>query len=270
MTHTTLDTPAAIPGAPPAGPVAPTQAQLDAFAAQGFLSWGPLLAPAELAELRDEYDRVFAEAERTGAYRNLSAGDRLDAEQRRAHPQQMLQIMQVCERSLTFRRLLHDPRILAIARAILGPNLMLFHDQALWKRAHTGGAVTWHQDNGYWRCAPANLISCWLTLDDAVRDNGAMQVVPGSHLAPLRHARSSETEALLEVPTPAPGSVTVVELPAGGCMVHHCQTLHYTAPNRTERQRRAFIIHFMTPGTRDRDGRVMRAGWEHPVLSMDM
>ena len=251
-------------------PVPPTQAQLDAFAAQGYLRWGPLLMPSEIEELRVEYDRVFAKAESSGAYRNLSAATHLDAAQARAHPQQMLQITQMCERSLPFRRLLYDERILAVVRAIMGPSVLLFHDQALYKRARTGGAVVWHQDNGYWRCAPANLVSCWLTLDDADRDNGAMQVVPGSHLAPQRHTTAAESDALLAVPDPAPESVVVVDVPAGGCMFHHCQTLHYTAPNRTERPRRAFAIHYMPPGTRDRDGRVMRASWAHPVLSLEL
>ncbi len=264
MTQTLLE-PAT---AAPAGPRAPTQEQLDAFAREGYLRWGPLLAPCEVAELRDEYDRLFAEAERAGSCRNLAADTRLAPELR--NERHMLQIMQMCERSLAFRRLLYDQRILATVRAIIGPSVMLFHDQALYKRSRTGGPVSWHQDNGYWRCAPANLLSCWIALDDATVENGAMQVVPGSHLAPLRHGTASESDQLLQVPTPAPASVAVVELPAGGCMFHHCQTLHYTAPNATERQRRAFIIHFMPPGTRDRDGQVMRASWAHPVLAMEM
>lgn len=245
-------------------PVQPSQEQLDTFARDGYLSWGPLLSPTETATLRAEYDRVFAEAEAAGTYRNLAAGSTAEAA-----PRQMLQIMQMCERSLPFRRLLYDQRILAVVQAFIGPAVMLFHDQALYKRAHAGGAVNWHQDNGYWRCAPANLVSCWLTLDDVDVANGAMQVVPGSHLAPLRHG-PAESEALLQVPTPPPESVRVVPLPAGGCMFHHCQTLHYTAPNDTPRPRRAFAIHYMAPGTRDRQGRTMRTGWEHPLVSLEM
>jgi ectoine hydroxylase-related dioxygenase (phytanoyl-CoA dioxygenase family) len=263
MTQTVLEATAA-----PAGPRPPTQDQLDAFARDGYLRWGPLLAPAEVEALRAEYDRVFAEAEAAGTCRNLSADTRVEPERR--NRQQMLQIIQMCERSLPFRRLLYDQRILAVVRAIIGPAVMLFHDQALYKRARTGGAVTWHQDNGYWRCAPANLLSCWIALDDATVDNGAMQVAPGSHLAPQRHGTASESDQLLEVATPAPEAIAAVELPAGGCMFHHCQTLHYTAPNLTDRARRAFIIHVMPPGTRDRDGQVMRASWAHPVLSLEM
>jgi ectoine hydroxylase-related dioxygenase (phytanoyl-CoA dioxygenase family) len=264
MTQTLLEPATSIP----AGPRAPTQDQLDAFARDGYLSWGPLLGQAEVETLRTEYDRVFAEAESAGSYRNLSADQRVEPAKRSSR--QMLQIVQVCERSLAFRRLLFDERVLAVVRAILGPNLMLFHDQALYKRARTGGAVSWHQDNGYWRCSPANLVSCWIALDDATVANGAMQVVPGSHLAPQRHGTAAETDQLLEVPAPPPERVAAVELPAGGCMFHHCQTLHYTAPNDTDRARRAFIIHFMPLGTRDGQGRVMRASWAHPVLSLEL
>jgi ectoine hydroxylase-related dioxygenase (phytanoyl-CoA dioxygenase family) len=264
MTQTLLE-PAATAAT---GPRAPSQEQLDAFAREGYLRWGPLLGKAEVDALREEYDRVFAEAERAGSYRNLSADQRVDPEKRGSR--QMLQIINMCERSLAFRRLLYDERILAVVRAILGPNLMLFHDQALYKRARTGGAVVWHQDNGYWRCAPANLMSCWIALDDATVDNGAMQVVPGSHLAPQRHGTAVETDQLLEAPTPPPERVAAVELPAGGCMFHHCQTLHYTAPNDTDRPRRAFIIHFMPLGTRDGQGKVMRASWARPALSLEL
>jgi ectoine hydroxylase-related dioxygenase (phytanoyl-CoA dioxygenase family) len=59
----------------------------------------------------------------------------------------------------------------------------------------------------------------------------------------------------------------VIDLPAGGCMFHHCQTLHYTGPNTTDRQRRAFSIHYMPVGTRDGNGVVMQVGWSRPQLS---
>ena len=50
-------------------------------------------------------------------------------------------------------------------------------------------------------------------------------------------------------------------LPAGGVTLHHCQTLHYSAPNKTNRQPRAFAIHFMTLGTRSlRDMKCLRGG----------
>jgi ectoine hydroxylase-related dioxygenase (phytanoyl-CoA dioxygenase family) len=235
-----------------------TTEQRECFARDGFVSYGLLLEPEEIPPLREEYDRAFAEEEQAGGLRNLSS----DSE----HPQ-MLQLMQVCERSLLFRRLLYDERILDAVEALIGPNIMLFHDQALFKPARTGGPIFWHQDNAYWRCSPPNLISCWLTLDDAVRENGAMQLLPGSHFRIQEHERSAEGSPLLRAETGrAAVEPVVVELPAGGCMFHHCQALHCTAPNETERPRRAFAMHFMAPGTRDAKGEVMQVGWGRPML----
>ena len=34
-------------------------------------------------------------------------------------------------------------------------------------------------------------------------------------------------------------------LPAGAALFHHCQTLHNTQPNRSTRQRRAWVRHYI-------------------------
>jgi ectoine hydroxylase-related dioxygenase (phytanoyl-CoA dioxygenase family) len=240
------------------------QEQLDFFQRNGYLSYGALLKPEEIEVLRNEYDSEFRKASETGGARNLSDNkpDRKDA------PTRMLQIMQMCERNIQFRKLIYDTRILDIVQCIIGPNIMLFHDQALFKPAQTGGAVTWHQDNAYWKCQPANLVSCWMTLDDVVKENGAMQVIPGSHLRPVHHDQNQTTDALLEIKGIDVNEAVAIDLPAGGIMFHHCQTLHYTAPNTTPRQRRAFAIHFMAPGTTGRNGETMRVDFKHPMLRM--
>jgi ectoine hydroxylase-related dioxygenase (phytanoyl-CoA dioxygenase family) len=241
-----------------------TQEQTDFFMRYGYVACGKILTDEEVEVLRSEYDTEFAKARRSGGYRNLSANGAEEPES----ATEMLQIMQMCERNLHFRRLLYDTRILDRVEALIGPNIMLFHDQALFKPAQTGGPVHWHQDNAYWRCAPANLVSCWLTLDDVDEQNGAMQIIPGSHLAPVGHERSETASALLQSKVDNVAAEVIV-LPAGGVMLHHCQTLHYTAPNTTDRQRRAFAIHFMTPGTRSH-GEPMRVGFERPMLRMRM
>jgi phytanoyl-CoA hydroxylase len=244
-----------------------SQDQLDAFARDGFLSYGKILSDDEIALLRDEYDREFARAEAGGHWRNIAAAANATVAEQKVAPQRMLQIMQMCDRNIHFRKLLYDSRILDVIADLMGPSIMLFHDQALFKPPHHGGPVTWHQDNAYWHARPANLVSCWLTLDDVDRDNGAMQLIPGSHLRPVWHEQRTDN-VLLDVERQVDTSkAVVVELPAGGCMFHHCQTLHYTAPNRTDRQRRSYAIHFMPPGT-TRNGEVMRPSFSRPILRM--
>jgi phytanoyl-CoA hydroxylase len=224
--------------------------QTASFAVKGYLPIGKLLDDDLIAELRDEYDRLFSEAREDGHYRNLAINNTDDIAEKRDAQGQMLQIMQMCERSLTYRRLIYDDRILDIVESLIGPNIQLFHDQALYKPAHQGEAVFWHQDNGYWKCVPADLVSCWLTLDDVDVSNGAMHVIPGSHRMPVKHDKSESTSALLDVESEVEKEdAMVIDLPAGGVMFHHCQTLHYTPPNKTDRQRRAFAIHYMPLGT---------------------
>lgn len=240
-----------------------TQEQIDFFHQNGFVVYGKILEDDEIDTLRREYDAVFSAAAETERFTNLAKTREGD------ESQHMLQIIQMSERSLEFRRLLYHEKILDLVSSLIGPNLMLFHDQALFKPAHTGGPIFWHQDNGYWKCAPANLVSCWLTLDDVVKENGAMQVICGSHLRPEHHVPTEETDRLLK--TDIGGSEpVVVDLPAGGCMLHHCQTLHSTDPNETPNQRRAFAIHFMNPGTKDRNGEVMKVGFSHPMMRMSV
>ena len=244
-----------------------TREQADSFIVNGYLSYGKIIDDGTLEVLRREYDLEFAKAKEGDSYRNLSVNNETDSDAKKAAPTHMLQIMQMGERNIHFRKLAYNSDILDIVQDIIGPNIMLFHDQGLFKPALTGGPVFWHQDNAYWKCTPPNLVSMWLTLDDVDVHNGAMQVIPGSHLKPVWHNPSESTNALLDLGGSIDASrAVVVDLPAGGCMFHHCQTLHYTQPNTTERQRRAFVLHFMPPGTIGQDGSTIRVGFGNPML----
>ena len=249
-----------------------TEEQINRFWTDGYVTVGKVLRDGEIEALRREYDREFERARsgRHPRYRNLSIEDTDDVEAKNRAETQMLQIMQMSEYNVHFRRLVYDDRILDLVEDLIGPNIQLFHDQALFKPAHHGGPVHWHQDNAYWRCSPPNLVSCWLTLDDVDIQNGAMQFLPGSHFRAEAHARAADSSALLDMgdKVDASGAV-VIALPAGGVTLHHCQTMHYTAPNVTDRQRRAFAIHFMTPGTKSlRQQEYLEVSFERPILRM--
>ena len=249
----------------------PTAEQIETFHRDGFTAYGRVIDDQQLSELRCEYDRLFLEASAQAPgrkLRNLAADGSADITSRSKDGQRMLQITQCCERSLIFYKFLYHPPILAMFRALIGPNFQLYHDQALFKPAGDGGPVPWHQDNGYWRCQPATLVSCWIALDDADAGNGAMQLIPGSHLGHRNHSMAAGTNALFDAAEHLDTSQAVlVPLTAGSCLFHHCRTLHYTAPNQSHRDRRAFVIHVMTPGTARRDQPAMPVSWSHPMLS---
>ncbi len=217
-----------------------------------------------LTRLRERYDALFAEKRGTTdkGLRNLAVVAGSDAaDENSEDAEEMLQIMEMWRLDEEYRKLLYHEPLLDIVESLIGPDIQLFHDQALYKPAHHGGEVYWHQDNGYWQCTPPDLVSIWIALDDADEANGCMNVIPGSYLAGLAsHGRAksegAEVPALLQVDADAERAVSV-PVEAGCAMVHHCMTLHQTNRNRSHRDRRAMAIHYMPVGTRNRMGAVM-------------
>ena len=240
-----------------------TQA-VEQFQREGYLKiHHRLLADDHLATLREHYDTLFTQKRGTTGegLRNLAVVGEAESDADTDHSEAMLQIMEMWRFDEVYRELLYHSPLLDIAESLIGPNIQLFHDQALYKPAHHGGEVHWHQDNGYWRCTPPNLVSIWMALDDADEENGCMNVIPGSHLEGLAtHDRATSEKgalpALLEVEADANRAVEV-PVKAGHAMVHHCMTLHQTNPNPTPRERRAMVIHYMPAGTRNGSGEVM-------------
>ena len=97
--------------------------------------------------------------------------------------------------------------------------------------------------------APNN-ITCWIALDDADAENGALRYIAGSHRDTLglsvdEEGRLEDMDRLL-----AEGDQHVAAVRAGGAVFHHCLTIHGSAPNNSDRIRRAHSIIFMQPGTR--------------------
>jgi ectoine hydroxylase-related dioxygenase (phytanoyl-CoA dioxygenase family) len=247
-----------------------TQAQVASFWEDGFLVVGKVLQDELIEEMRREYDDEFSLERRTQRpIRNLAVAED-DHDHDEGDQQEMLQFMQISEHNLQFHQLTYHKGILDIIEDLIGPNIQQFHNQALNKPPHHGGPIFWHQDNAYWKCLPANLVSCWLTLDDVDLHNGAMQFIPGSHLRPMIHDQAQGSDVLLDMGKLVDDSKAVVgDLPAGGITLHHCQTLHRTAPNTTDRQRRALAIHFMTPGTKSaRTDETIPVCFSHPMLRM--
>lgn len=247
-----------------------TAQEIKAFKREGFLKINDrVIEDNHLSTLREHYDTLFAERRGTTGegMRNLAVVEATENDDNTDSPEEMLQIMEMWRLDEEYRKLLYHKPLLDIVECLIGGEIQLFHDQALFKPAYHGGEVYWHQDNAYWQCQPPNLVSIWIALDDADEENGCMNVIPRSHLEGLTsHGRAKsekgELPALLEVDVDETRAVAV-PVKAGYVMVHHCMTLHQTNPNRSERDRRAMVIHYMSSGTQNRDGVVMN---DRPIL----
>ena len=139
------------------------------------------------------------------------------------------------------------PEVLDRVEDLLGPDIDVFGTKFFPKLAGGGTSTHWHQDNFYFGTDSDEVLSCGMYLQDADRDNGCLQVVPGSHRrgrivehehAPGTHGswtRVDESEAV------------ALPLPAGSVVLFSANLLHGTADNLSDRTRYSTAWHYV-PG----------------------
>ena len=96
-------------------------------------------------------------------------------------------------------RSVHDlvtaPRILDYVQDLIGEDLICWGTHYFCKMPGESKRVSWHQDASYWPLTPSKTVTVWLAIDDADEENGAMQVIPGSHRhGQIDFARSADEE----------------------------------------------------------------------------
>ncbi len=154
-----------------------------------------------------------------------------------------------------FHDLLWHPAFTVPASQLLGGAVRFWHDQLFCKPAHHGGVVAWHQDYSYWtRTKPMAHLTCWIGLDDATKENGCLQYLPGSHrwsLLPIT-GLAGDMDAIRKVLTPEQAETfthpVAVELKKGEAAFHHPLMIHGSFANATDRQRRATVLNVFRDG----------------------
>jgi ectoine hydroxylase len=134
------------------------------------------------------------------------------------------------------------------AEKILGGEVYHYHSKMIMKDPKVGGAWTWHQDYGYWYqngvLFPL-LCSVSIAVDAATRENGCLQVIEGSHeLGRIDHVLTGEQaganmERVNEVVKRLP--LVFVEMEPGDALFFHCNLLHRSDQNRSEKPRWSMI-----------------------------
>ena len=138
------------------------------------------------------------------------------------------------------------PTLSGIAADILGPDVNLYWDQAVYKKPEKPRRFPWHQDNGYTFVEPQQYLTCWVALTDATIDNGCPQVVPYLHrLGTLYH---EYVDPLGYECFSDPPDVVAAPVPAGGVVVFSSLTPHLTGPNTTNAVRKAYILQYAPAG----------------------
>ena len=138
-----------------------------------------------------------------------------------------------------------DARLAGVAADLIGPDVRLYWEQAVYKQPQSAEPVLWHQDNGYTFVEPQAYLTCWIAITDATPANGCVVVMPGAHrLGTLEHRTTpigqecwGDHADAMEVP-----------VRAGSIVVFTSLTPHYTARNSTDAVRKAYIVQYAPDG----------------------
>jgi ectoine hydroxylase-related dioxygenase (phytanoyl-CoA dioxygenase family) len=162
----------------------------------------------------------------------------------------------------TIAQVANDPRLLAIAQEILGPDARPFHATLFGKSPAANWLVVWHQDTalpleqkaeatgwGPWSTkqgviyahAPATALEQVLALrvhlDASTLDNGPLRILPGTH-----NQGVLTDDAIHEIAERVSASDCKVE--SGGVLAMRPLTVHASSKSRTDAPRRVLHIEY--------------------------
>jgi phytanoyl-CoA hydroxylase len=116
------------------------------------------------------------------------------------------------------------------------------------KPAKIGSAVPSHQDNAYFCQSPNDVLTVWIALDAATLENGPIYYLKGSHkLGTLPHKPSGvagNSMGIVNPPAPDPANEFCGTLEPGDALIHNCLTIHWSAPNKSDRSRCGLLMVF--------------------------
>jgi ectoine hydroxylase-related dioxygenase (phytanoyl-CoA dioxygenase family) len=147
-----------------------------------------------------------------------------------------------------FWRLAEEPRVLALIDRLLMPNFLLSTMQSI--RLHPGEqAQAWHTDDAFYFAPRPHALPCAISviwaIEDFTEDNGATQVIPGSHRWGLDHPDDHDYD------------VHVAAMPAGSAIVFDAALWHRGGENRTSKTRLAISPQYCQPWLRPQESQLL-------------
>lgn len=215
-----------------------SKAQAEHYRRRGYLAPLPAVSADEAEAVRRRLDAFEAET-----------GQKAGSLRKKGHL-----------KLLAIYNLVSHPAILDAVESVIGPDILCWSTSLFVKEPHDPGFVAWHQDSHYWRLAPDDVVSAWIALAPSTVENGALRVIPGTHLdSPFAHRASPADSANLlsgreEIAVDVDDSQSVdLVLRQGEMSLHHVKIVHGSLPNRSAARRYGLAIRYVAPHVRNGD-----------------
>ncbi|MEO1492768.1 MAG: phytanoyl-CoA dioxygenase family protein [Pseudomonadota bacterium] len=225
-------------------PEALTEAQITHYRDTGYLLLESRIPADVMNSVRTEITRLCAPA------RHMTASDnKLDLED--SHTPEAPRVRRIKlphTQSKVMDQLMRSDWILAPVRDLLGPNLRLQTTKLNMKAAGYGAAVEWHQDWAFYPYTNDDVLAVGVIIDDMAEENGPLMVFPGSHKGPVHnHHHDGYFAGAMDLGAAGLDVKDAAMLtgPAGSISIHHVRSVHGSALNRSDRDRRILFYEMM-------------------------
>jgi len=147
--------------------------------------------------------------------------------------------------------LVRNDAILDPVEDLLGPNILCWNSNLFLKEAGDPNYVAWHQDSPYQGMSESEGVAAWVALAPSTIDNGALQVIPGSHLrGDVAHRETDDERNMLmrhqEIAVDLDENDAVhLVLKPGEMSLHHTRMIHASAPNKGDDRRLGMAIRYI-------------------------
>jgi len=229
-----------------------TSDELVQYRRDGYLVLRGLLGPGSVAACRQALSDLaagrIAARQTTLMFEAGIVPEAVGADEREFH---IRKYMDFVEDAPALKAAAMSRRLHLVLDQLLGSGRVLFQEMALVKPPRIGADKPWHQDAAYFRVTDPSLIAgVWIALDPALRRNGCMEVVPGSHLGgavPHVHENDFNRCRILESRLRAEERVAL-EMQPGDALIFSALLHHFTAANASDLRRRAIQFHYHQVG----------------------
>ena len=149
-------------------------------------------------------------------------------------------------------KIIFNNKILNTVEKILGPNFFCWNSLIFHKYPKSKTFVSIHQDQNYWKIKNNKALSIQIAISDSNKENGCLELLPGSHKKKFIHHDYIEKNNLL-----ARGQSVMnkdfnhhklvnIELEAGNAVMFHGNILHGSRPNKSNKHRVLFTIRYLS------------------------
>ena len=222
-------------------------AQIEQFHKDGYLILPNAVTEEELAALRADMATWIAESRVHDSNYGVTINGKprydLDPTHGPNHPA-IRRVNAPVEVSDAHYRAATNSRMVDAVADLVGPNVKFHHSKVNSKQPHTVTPVKFHQDFPFTPHSNDDVVTALLMVDEVTEENGALQVIPGSHrgaIHTLWHDGAFTGAVDDDTEQTCVETGVLITGPAGSACLMHTRLLHGSAVNRSDHPRTLFI-----------------------------